>query len=217
MTPGQEARRATGRGRTRNGNAAGTRDRILAAAARVISARGYSETRLADIAAQAGLRAPAVYYYFESRDELIAEVMAVGQQRLRDHVETALAELPADTSAMERICIAVAAHLDVELHLSDFATAVTRNLGQLPDEVRNRLRTEGGEYLALWRGLLEQAHAEGSIRPDLDLRVARMLVMGALNWTPEWWSPRSGSITAVISTAQSLVRHGLGAPAPHSL
>jgi hypothetical protein len=40
-----------------------------------------------------------------------------------------------------------------------------------------------------------------------------MLVLGALNWAAEWWNPRRGSLDAVVRTAQSLVRHGLG-PVP---
>jgi len=48
------------------------------------------------------------------------------------------------------------------------------------------------------------------LRADLDPMAARMLVLGALNWAAEWWNPRRGSIDAVVRTAQSLVRHGLG-------
>jgi hypothetical protein len=40
---------------------------------------------------------------------------------------------------------------------------------------------------------------------------ARMMVLGALNWAAEWWNPRRGSLDTVVRTAQSLVRHGLGA------
>lgn len=187
-----------------------TRDRILAAAAEVLSRRGYSEARLSDIAEIAEVRAPAVYHYFRSREELIAEVMAVGQQRLREHVEKALAELPRQVDPMDRICAAVGAHLHVALDLSDFATAVTRNRGQLPEDIRRRLRAESSAYMDLWRGLLDDARNAGLMRPGLEPRAARMLVMGALNWAPEWWDPRRGALSTVIATAQSLVRTGLG-------
>lgn len=200
----------TARAGARGSGRPSTRDRILAAAAKVLSVKGYSETRLGDIAGVAELRAPAVYYYFDSRESLIAEVMAVGQRRLREHVETALGALPADADPLDRICAAVGAHLQVELELSDFATAVTRNMGQLPDDVRGRLRAEGIEYTVLWRNLLDDARAAGVIRPDVDLRAARLLIMGALNWALEWWHPEHGPLTEVIKTAQSLVRHGLG-------
>jgi AcrR family transcriptional regulator len=189
-----------------------TRERLLFAAAEVLSRKGYSETRLADIAEAAGLRAPAMYYYFNSRHDLIAEVMAVGQSRLREYVFTSLEALPDDTSPMDRICAAVAAHLEVELELSHFATAVTRNTGQLPADIRQRLREDGRAYSDLWRRLIHDAHSAGEIRPDLDLRAARKLVIGALNWTPEWWRRSEGTLIDLIATAQSLVRHGLGQP-----
>lgn len=191
-----------------------TRERILVAAARVLSLKGYSETRLADIAELAELRSPAIYHYFGSREALIAEVMAVGQRRLREHVEDALC---AHMAATERIFRAIRAHLQVELELSEFATAVTRNLGQLPDEARGHLREEGGEYIQLWRNLLEEAWRAGAIRADLDLGAVRMLIMGALNWTTEWWNPEQGPLSTVIDTAQSLVCHGLGFATSHDV
>ncbi len=103
------------------------------------------------------------------------------------------------------------AHLRVELQLSDFATAVTRNAGQMPEDIRSRLRDEGAAYVAFWRDLLEEAREQGEIRADLDLRAARMLIMGALNWTPEWWNPRRGSLDDLVRTAQTLIRNGLSA------
>ncbi|HEY5853014.1 MAG TPA: TetR/AcrR family transcriptional regulator [Aldersonia sp.] len=190
-----------------------TRERILFAAAEVLSRKGFSATRLGEIATTAELRAPAVYYYFASRHDLISEVMAVGQARLREHVVGVLDELPADTDPMDRICAAAAAHLEVELELSHFATAVTRNTGQLPDDIRARLREDSHAYSRLWRELIESAHEAGQIRADLDRRAAIKLIMGALNWTPEWWDRSQGSLTDLIVTTQSIIRHGLG-PVP---
>jgi hypothetical protein len=39
--------------------------------------------------------------------------------------------------------------------------------------------------------------------------MAQMLVLGALNWTVEWWDPRRGSVDAVVANAQSMVRYGI--------
>jgi hypothetical protein len=62
---------------------------------------------------------------------------------------------------MDQICAAVRAHLEVELELSDVATAMTRNLGQLPDGLRNGPRAEGSEYMVLWRLSPEGAQGSG--------------------------------------------------------
>ncbi|HLU73500.1 MAG TPA: TetR/AcrR family transcriptional regulator [Nonomuraea sp.] len=186
-----------------------TRERILDAAAHVLSRKGYAGTRLGDIADQAQLQAPAIYYYFGSREELIEEVMWTGAQRVREHVTKVLDELPDDTSPMDRICAAVEAHLHLELELSDFATALIRNSGQMPEHLRTRQLAEEAAYGKLWRTLIRDLDEEGQLRPDLDPRTAQLLVIGALNWAAEWWNPKRDTYETVVRTAQSLVRHGL--------
>lgn len=183
-----------------------TRERILAAAAHILSRRGVAGTRLADIAAHAELRAPAVYYYFPSRKELIAEVMREGQRRVREHVRDTIDSRPPGTPVIELIDAAVEAHLRIELELSDFASAVTRNAGQLPPEILESLQLESAAYHAMWRSLMERLAASGRLRPGLDIGIARMLVIGALNWTAEWWNPDHGSLDDLVATAQSFIR-----------
>lgn len=186
-----------------------TRKRILDAAAHVLSIKGYAGTRLTDIAEHAHLQAPAIYYYFSSRDDVIEEVMWAGTAQMRAHLLTALSSLPSDTSPMDRIAAAVEAHLRHVLEISDYATAATRNAGQLPEKIRNRQLAEYAGYSDVWRSLIADAQQAGQLREDLDPRVARMLVLGALNWAVEWWNPHGGSLDTLIVTAQSMVRHGL--------
>jgi AcrR family transcriptional regulator len=194
--------------------AARTRERVLDAAAEVLSRKGYAGTRLAEIADVAGVQAPAIYYYYASRDELIEEVIRRGQERARGHVETALAALPADAPALTRIRAAVEAHLRAVLQLSDYATAAVRNIGQMPDEMRKRLVAAQAQYGSLWRGLFEEARERGEIDPDLDLHAAQLLVIGALNSAPEWWNPRRVSLEEVVATALAITSRGLAVSWP---
>lgn len=110
---------------------------------------------------------------------------------------------------MDRIMIAVDAHLRHELEVSDYTTASIRNAGQIPEHIRDRQRSEEKKYGDIWRRLIKDAFDEGEVRADLDLFVARMLILGALNWAAEWWRPRRGSVDSVVATAQSMVRASL--------
>jgi len=184
----------------------GTRDRILAAAATVLSQKGYAGTRLADISALADLRTPAVYYYFDSREHLISEVMTVGQRNVLEYVEGALDALGPDATSLARLDRAVEAHLEVELSQSDFATAVTRNGGQLPEGLQEGFRADGHRYFAIWDGILADLDRDGLLKPGLDRRVARMLVLGALNWTAEWFDPQHGELGELVATARTMLR-----------
>ena len=186
-----------------------TRERILDAAAHVLSRKGYAGTRLSDVADQAELQAPAIYYYFGSRDDLIEEVMWSGIAHMREHMTKMLAALPPGNDPLDRIDAAVEAHLRYCLEISDYTTASIRNAGQVPESIAVRYEAEASQYGDIWRQLLQDAVDAGLLRPDLEPFAARMLVLGALNWAAEWWNPRRGSLDTVVRTAQSLVRHGL--------
>jgi TetR/AcrR family transcriptional regulator, cholesterol catabolism regulator len=186
-----------------------TRTRILDAAAHVLSVKGYAGLRLTDVADKAELQAPAIYYYYPSRDDLIEEVMWAGIADMREHVTAVLDDLPPDVTPMDRLLAAVEAHLRHELEISDYTTASIRNAGQVPLKIRKRQIREEERYGEIWRGLINDIARSGELRDDLDLYVAQMLVFGALNWAVEWWDPRRGSLETIVANAQSFVRHGL--------
>ncbi len=71
-------------------NATPRREQLLRSALEVIVARGYADTRIADVAEHAGTSPALVIYYFKTRDQLLTEALrysedawyAAGTQRL---------------------------------------------------------------------------------------------------------------------------------------
>jgi AcrR family transcriptional regulator len=75
-------------GRTAGATAAGTRERLLRAAADVFAGRGYDRTRVCDIAEAAGLSNGALYAYFGSKGQLLVDALRVhGRRRLAELVQ----------------------------------------------------------------------------------------------------------------------------------
>lgn len=188
-----------------------TRTRLVHAAASILSRNGYANTHLAEIAALADLKAPAVYYHFESRDDLITAALREGQVLVREHVTRALQNLPRSATPNDRILAAVEAHLRIELELSDLASAVVRTVRHVPDHVRDQIDGDVEAYYDLWRTLLQHADAAGTLRSGLHLPIARMLVIGALNWATEWRDAGT-PIDEVVRNARDLIAGALFAP-----
>jgi TetR/AcrR family transcriptional regulator, cholesterol catabolism regulator len=186
-----------------------TRARLLDAAAAVLSRKGFAGTRLSDIAEHAQVQAPAIYYYYSSREDLIEEVMYAGASGMREHLDRSLQALPENTTPAHRLAVAVESHLRHELEVSDYAKAIIRNSNQLPDAVSKRALAEITEYNEIWRDLIGDMCDAGQLREDIDPAVGRMIVLGALNWAAEWWDPARGSLEDLIRTAQSMVLHAL--------
>ncbi|GIU84869.1 MAG: TetR family transcriptional regulator [Acidimicrobiales bacterium] len=69
------------------------RAQILAAAKSVFSSKGFHATTIADVARRCGLSYGVVYWYFASKDELFAELMAAEEASLRERVRAALADV----------------------------------------------------------------------------------------------------------------------------
>src|SRR4029453_17801324 len=172
-----------------------TRQRILDAAALAFQRRGFASVTLKDIAALAQLQAGSLYYHFDTKEELVEAVLEAGVEGAIVATREAVEALGPGADPLARLRVAIAAHLRVVLAEGAYASANIRMLSQAPDSIRERhLRRQRvygalwrGVFAALWRTLFEQAAKAGAIRADLDLSVVRMLALGALNWSVEWY------------------------------
>jgi len=177
-----------------------TRQRILDAAAAAFRERGFTATRLSDIAERAELQAPSLYYHFPSKEDLIEEVLSLGVKRTFEKVKEVVAEVPED-DPLGRLRAAVETHIEMVLETGDYSAANLRLYGQMPDDIRKRLERTQRTVGRYWSGLLEDARDAGAIRGDLNLSVLRMLILGSLNWAAEWYQPGRGV------SPQELSRH----------
>jgi AcrR family transcriptional regulator len=82
------------------------RPQILGAAAEVIAERGLGSTRIADVADRAGTSAPAILYWFDSKEELLSEALTDEEERFALELRK---RLKATKSPSERLVILVAA------------------------------------------------------------------------------------------------------------
>ena len=189
-----------------------TRARILDAAAKVFREQGYANARLSDIAELAGMQTGSLYYHFDGREELVAEILRLGIVRAWDHVRAAVDALPADATPIQRLGAAIRAHTIAVLILSDYSSAQARIVGQVPPDVHRVHLGDQRRYGAYWNELLAAAAEAGELRADIDLFTARMLVLGALNHTAEWFAPaRHVSPESIADLAVTMVLSGLAA------
>ena len=88
------------------GTKAGTKDRhqeILDAAARVITGRGLAETRISDIAEQAGVSPGLILYYFESKDRLLSEALTFANDQFYLRTSREIRRLPSAIDQLRRL------------------------------------------------------------------------------------------------------------------
>ncbi len=189
---------------------AATRQRILDAAAKAFRRKGFVATRLQEIGDIAGMRAGSIYYHFDSKEQILEEVLDIGLGRIVGSVRTALAALPDDCSYRQRITRAMTAHLTALLQHGDYSSANVRIFGQIPDEIQQRHIQVRRDYEAFWRTLLRDAQETGEIDGAVDLRLFRLFILGGLNWSMEWYRASGKSIESIAETFADFAFDGAG-------
>lgn len=183
--------------------------RVLDAAAKIFRDYGYAGTTMRAIADEADLKAGSIYYHYESKDDLISAVLDIGIRAVTETVDAALAALPDTATGRERIETAIRAHLTAIIEVGDYTLATRRVFGQVPEGIRQQNMRLRDSYGSMWQKILADAHARGEFRTSANLTLARLFILGALNWTVEWFKPGGRSIDEVAREFASVVLDGL--------
>ncbi len=170
-----------------------TREHILNVSAKLFSKRGYNGTPLRDIAAALNMKAGSLYYHFDSKEQLILEILTIGTENIYESVVGRVKDLPEKSSSRSILLAAAKGHLEALLEKGDYTSTGIRNYGQLPKPIQSKVLLVRDKYEDLWRGWLSEAKEKGEIRPDVDLKVLRLTILGALNRTLEWY--RKGDLS----------------------
>ena len=150
------------------GTADQRREQMLHAALEVISARGYADTRIADVAERAGVSPALVIYYFKTKDQLLTEAIryyedawyAVGQRRMQG-LPSAAARLQ-EFVAMSCLPEAEPEPATWQLWL-DFWAQAARN-----DEVGSVRRKSDERWRDIIAALVREGQQSGEFRSEVD-------------------------------------------------
>ena len=183
--------------------------RVLDAAAKIFRDYGYAGTTMRAIADEADLKDGSIYYHYKSKDDLISAVLDIGIRAVTDSVEKALKALPDTATGRDRIEAAIRAHLSAIIEVGDYTLATRRALGQVPEPIRARNTQMRDAYGAIWQKILADAHERGEFNTTANLSLARIFILGGLNWTIEWFKPGGRSIDDVAREFASVVLDGL--------
>lgn len=185
------------------------RQHILLAAARLFHRRGYPASTMRDIAFEADMKAGSIYYHFKSKDELLDEVLDLGLRDIYNGVLGIIESSEGQDNYRERITAVIHEHLTQLLTASAFSSANIRIYGQLPKSKRLRHQPLRHAYSGLWEGLLKEAQDAGQLRKDIKIAPLRQFVLGALNWTVEWFDAEKYSVDIMADQVAKIVLDGI--------
>jgi TetR/AcrR family transcriptional regulator, cholesterol catabolism regulator len=168
------------------------RDEILSIAARQFAERGVASTTVRDIGSAAGILSGSLYHHFESKEQMVAELLLPVMQRQVGHYRAIVAlDSGAADTLRSLIMTAVA-----EAAQTPSQTRMIRNDAQT-FSATPALRPVADlliEAAKLWASVIERGVASGEFRPDVDARLVVAAMFDAVLSTTRWFAgkqPRS--------------------------
>lgn len=175
------------------------RDRITDAAAELFLRRGYAQTSLRDIAAAAGIKAGSIYYHFDSKEALLADVLQRGIAVMEAAFDAA-AEACRDADGAERIRVHVHGHLSALFEHGPYTTNHVSAFHIAPAAVKDTVIADRDRYERMWAELFEELRRNGEMASDVPPGLTRLALFGAMNFAVEWFDPARGNLGELSET-----------------
>jgi AcrR family transcriptional regulator len=196
-----------------------SRQEILRTAARLFQQRGYDATSMNDVAAALKLSKGGLYHHFQSKDEILFEIMNHAMELTQERV---IAPVRSIAGAEERLRALIRLHLEVVLSPRDREiTVMLHENHPLPPALRKRINARKKEYIHFVENLIadvqkeaqneaheearksahKEAHSQappGARREDqrtrppggaVSPRAAAFALLGMINWIYQWYKP----------------------------
>ena len=163
------------------------RNELTRQAARLFAEKGYHGTSIGDLAEAMGVQKGSLYAHIDSKADLLWEVARDGATAFQAALDT----VSDDASALEKIRLALRAHLRVVGQQLDVATVFIREWRYLEGERREEFLAERRRYEERFRALFREGRELGELRADLDDATATLLALSAANWAYTWIRPET--------------------------
>jgi TetR/AcrR family fatty acid metabolism transcriptional regulator len=179
---GQGEPRRAGAGSDRagdkNGGGGDKRERILDAAERVFARQGFYQSRVSEIARDAGVADGTIYLYFKSKDDLLISLFESRMERVNQRMATALANQVTPT---DRLMALVRTHLGLVHDNPQLAEVLTIELRQSTKFMKEYANPRFGEFLKLVASVIAEGQESGEFALNVPAPHAARMIFGIID------------------------------------
>src|ERR687892_1602167 len=186
------------------------REAILRAAISVFAHNGYFNSKVADIASEAGVADGTVYLYFKSKEEILHSIFDRSMEDAIAECRKQLAEITDPREKLRRIALMHLERLGADRDLAVVFQVELRGSTKFMEEFS---AAGFAEYLNLIRSTFEEGQRAGVFRTDLNANVVAKILFGALDEMATNWilSKRRYRLAPMADQVLDIVLNGVKA------
>ena len=163
------------------------RQEILRTSARLFQQQGYDATSMNDIAAALKLSKGGLYHHFQSKDEILFNLMSHAMDITEARV---LNPAKAVADPEERLRTLIRLHIGVVLSERDREiTVMLHENHPLSPMLRKRINMRKKDYIHFVENLVAEVHRNRGSKGTVTPRAAAFALLGMINWIYQWYKP----------------------------
>jgi len=163
------------------------RQEILRTAARLFQQQGYDATSMNDVAAALKLSKGGLYHHFQSKDEILFNLMNHAMDITEESVLKPVMAIP---DPEQRLRALIRRHIAVVLSEGDREiTVMLHENHPLPPILRKRINARKKDYIHFVENLVAEVQRARSSKGAVTPRAAAFALLGMLNWIYQWYRP----------------------------
>ena len=179
----------------------GKYEAILRAAIKVFAGSGFFNSKVADVAREAGVADGTVYLYFKNKDDILVSIF---NHYMEEALAAGKASLAKTDDPVEKLRRIVHAHLEGLGRDRNLAVVFQVELRSSSKFMEQFSATKVTEYLELIREVVEEGQRSGVFRPTLNTKVVAKVLFGALDEMVTNWV-LSRKRYSLVSTAEPVL------------
>ena len=175
------------------------RQEILRTAARLFQQQGYDATSMNDVAANLKLSKGGLYHHFQSKDEILYNIMSHAMDITEERVINVVRRID---GAEERLRTLIRLHIQVVLSPEDREiTVMLHENHPLPPALRRKINGRKKDYLHFVENLIADVQRKRNSQSPVTPRAAAFALVGMINWIYQWYKP-DGPLTGDMLVQQ---------------
>ncbi len=165
---------------------------LIEVATDVFYAKGYDAASLQDIADRLGMLKGSLYYYIQSKEDLLYDVIKAVHEEGLANIESLAA---GEGDPLERLRHVVIGHIEHECRNLTKTAVFLHELQALSPERQAEIIGDEHAYRRVFVDLLEAGQQAGQIRAEVNPKLAALSILGSVNWVYRWFRT-GGEFTA---------------------
>lgn len=165
-----------------------TRRRIIDSAARLFMKNGFAATSVRSIGDAAGIGQSSLYHHIGSKGQILADIHETFVEDLLEKLGAV--EQQPDISAAEKVRQVVRVVLMTVGTRQAEVTVFLREAHAVPSDRKQSIQDKRDEVDQILDSILRSGTKTGEFKPDPEVRLTRLAILGMCNWSYQWYRKR---------------------------